>query len=265
MSRPFFDSLTHVSADGSWLGRNHFDAGLERLLIEAGHIPDYRACLVNIHGYQDNDYLEEVARRYPELFVPIAGFDPSLHENEKKIRQELAELSERNFAGIKLHPRLNGYDPLGKNCLYTIREAFRFNLVVFIDTLFRQLRVMTRHTPDIIDRIAHNCPDTKIILLHGGGTSMLDIYEVVRMRKNLTLDISFSMMRYRGSSLDMDIKFITRTLDQRVTFGSDFPEYTPRECLDVALGLIGDLPESKIDNIFHANLAHILGGWICKK
>ncbi|WP_108444429.1 amidohydrolase family protein [Halomonas denitrificans] len=264
MSIPFFDSLTHVSKDGSWLGRNQFDAGLERLLVEAKRIPDYRACLVNIHGYQDNDHLEEVARRYPELFVPIAGFDPSIHENEKSIRKELAELSERNFAGIKLHPRLNGYDPLDKNCIYTIREASSFNLVVFIDTLFRQLRVMTRHTPDIIDKIAHSCPDSKIVLLHGGGTSMLDVYEVVRMRKNLTMDISFSMMRYRGSSLDMDIKFIARTLDQRVTFGSDFPEYTPKECLDVALRLVENLPENKVENIFHLNLTHVLDDWLYK-
>ncbi len=264
MSIPFFDSLTHVSMDGTWLGRNHFDASLERLLDEAGRIPAYRACLVNIHGYQSNDELEEVARKFPELFVPIAGFDPSVHENEQSIKKELAELSERNFAGIKLHPRLNGYDPLSKKSLYTIREASSFNLVVFIDTLFRQLRVTTRHTPDIIDRIAHTCPDTKIILLHGGGTSMLDVYEVVRMRNNLMMDISFSMMRYRGSSLDMDIRFIARTLDQRVTFGSDFPEYTPRECMDVALGLVEDLPESKISNIFHANLVHILDDWLSR-
>ncbi|UYG06242.1 amidohydrolase family protein [Halomonas sp. M4R1S46] len=264
MNSPFFDSLTHVSPDGTWLGRNHFDASLDRLLKEAGKISGYRACLVNIHGYQDNAYLEEVAKEYPELFVPIAGFDPSTHETPHSIRKELSELYERNFAGIKLHPRLNGYDPLDNRALYAIQEAARFNLVVFVDTLFRQLSITTKHTPDVIDKIAQACPDTKIILLHGGGTSMLDVYEIVRMRSNLMLDLSFSMMRYRGSSLDMDIRFICRTLDQRMTLGSDFPEYTPRECLEVALGIVDGLPEEKINNILHNNLHNMLHDWLSR-
>ncbi|GGY06521.1 metal-dependent hydrolase [Litchfieldella qijiaojingensis] len=259
---PFFDSLTHASRNGCWLGKNHFNASLDRLLMEARKIENYKACLVNIAGYQDNNELESIALQYPNLFVPIAGFDPSKYESISEISIKLKEISCRRFAGIKLHPRLNKYNPLSSKCLFTIQKASESGLIVFLDTLFRQMYLPSRHTADIIDKIAFSCPDTKIVLLHGGGTSMLDVYEIVRMRKNLLLDISFSMMRYKGSSLDLDIKFIANTLDERVTLGSDFPEYVPEECRNVAINMMQELPLKNIHNIFHGNLERFFEKWI---
>ena len=260
----FFDSLTHATYDGSWLHKNHFDAKLSTLLDQAKKIGDYRSCLVNIADLQDNDELEKIAAEYPEYFVPIAGFNPSSYQSTTDIERNLGELSERNFAGIKLHSRLNNYDPLDERCLYTISRAHKHGMAVFLDTLFRQQTIHTRHTPDIIDRIAVSCPDTKILLLHGGGTSMLDIYEIVRMRRNLLLDTSFSIMRYRGSSLDLDISFVMETLDQRITVGSDFPEYSLEECREHINGILSPLSSEKQANIWHKNLEHFLENWLTK-
>lgn len=263
MSEPlFFDSLTHANHSGNWLDENRFDASLKRLLREIEQVQPYRACLVNIAGYSDNHELAEIAAAHRKLFVPIAGADPSKYEDLVGIRRELDELSERGFAGIKLHPRLNGYDPLDERCLQTIAEAGSRNLTVFIDTLFRQLGRVVAHPADIIDKIAFSCPSTKIVLLHGAAGAMLDIYEIVRMRSNLLIDTSFTLMRYAGSSLDADMKFVFHTLDQRATVGSDFPEYSLPEARQRIASLLASLSPDKSANILHRNLERFLESWL---
>lgn len=257
----FFDSLTHANHDGAWLGHNKFDASIARLLREIDLVRPYRACLVNIAGHSDNEELATIAAKHRELFVPIAGFDPSSHNDDASIERELAELAERGFAGIKLHPRLNDYDPLDKRCLKAISHAPRCKLVVMLDTLFRQRTRVVEHPADIIDRIAFSCPDTRLVLLHGGASAMLDIYETVRMRSNLLLDTSFTFMRYAGSSLDDDIRFAFRSLDQRTTVGSDFPEYSLTDVRDRLATFLDDLPQAKSENIRFRNLERLFADW----
>jgi hypothetical protein len=44
--------------------------------------------------------------------------------------------------------------------------------------------------------------------------------------ENYLLDLSMTMMRYKGSSIELDIKFLFENLDERICIGSDFPEYS---------------------------------------
>lgn len=261
----FFDSLTHASRSGAWLDANHFDASVSRLLAEIKEMGPYRTCLVNIAGFSDNGELADIAADHPDLFVPIAGLDPSAFAEHGQIDTALAEIKEQNFAGIKLHPRLNDYDPLDDRCLHTIQQAGRTGLVVFIDTLFRQRTRAIQHPADIIDKIAFTCAETRIVLLHGAAGAMLDIYETVRMRSNLLLDTSFTIMRYAGSSIDNDIRFVFKTLDQRATVGSDFPEYSLMDARRQIEKLSEGLPQEKLENILHRNLERFLEPWLSSR
>ena len=256
----FFDSLTHATYDGTWLGGTRYDASLDRLLTEM-HKGAYRACLVNIADYQDNETLENFARAHPDIFVPIAGFNPVCYQNSSEIKGEVAQLAARGFAGIKLHPRLNSYDPLDQKCLDTINAAGCNGLVVFLDTLFRQKSISTRHPADVIDILATKCTNTRLLLLHGGGSHLLEMFEMVRMHKHLLLDISFTLLRYSGSSIDLDIRFLCETLDQRLTVGSDFPEYTPLEAKNQIIKLTESLAPEKKENIFFRNLENLFQDW----
>src|SRR5947207_2248420 len=84
----------------------------------------------------------------------------------------------------------------------------------------------TRYDADIMDAIAVSCPATRIVLLHGAPSQLFDVFELVRMHAQLILDLSFTILRYAKSSLDADMRFVMANLDQRVSLGSDFPEYT---------------------------------------
>ena len=258
----FFDSLTHVTLDGSWFGERNCDASLPRLLADMDAAGAYRACLVAIAGYIDNDMTLEAAKAHPDRFVPIAGMNPALLPTARRIEVVMRDIKAQGFAGIKLHPRLNAYDPLNPKVIDTLDAAAELGLVVLLDTLFRRKGLATRHAPDVIDHLAAACPDTKMLLLHGTGPTMMDLYEIVRCNHNLMLDLSFTIMRYRGSSrLDADMNFLFKSTDQLVTVGSDFPEYSPQHTLERFAELTPGLAQGRIDNITHRNLERLFAGY----
>lgn len=256
-SMKFFDSLTHITRDGSWFGDAKCDASLESLLREMKDADCYRACLVAIADYMDNGIILEAYRSHPDRFVPIAGMNPRVLPTVRRVEAVVEQLADEGFAGIKLHPRLNSYDPLEPKSLAAFEKAGELGLVVFLDTLFRQRGIITRNAPDIIDYLANAFPDTRILLLHSAGPSMLELFEIVRANPNLMMDFSFTMMRYAGSRLDLDMRFFFETTDQLVTIGSDFPEYTPsaiRRRFDI---LSQDIESYRLENIAFRNLERL--------
>src|ERR1700733_14430206 len=258
----FFDSLTHVTADGSWLGSTQRDASCERLLAELDRCTPARACLVAIADVIENDTVLDVARRYPARFVPIGSLNPATFDSEREIANAVATLASAGFAGLKLHPRLNGYDPLHIKVIQALRTAGDQGLIVFLDTLFRQAGRATRNAPDLADALAVAAPQTTIILLHGGGSQVLAMSEVVAAHSNLVLDLSFTIHRFAGSSVDDDLRFLMRTFDRRMVVGSDFPEYEPLATRDRVCQLCTGLDPVKAKNVLAANLERLLAPWL---
>jgi hypothetical protein len=96
------------------------------------------------------------------------------------------------------------------------------------------------------------------VLLHGTGTTMLDLYEIVRCNDHLLLDLSFTIMRYRGSArLDDDMHFLFKTTDRLVTVGSDWPEYTPAATLARFDELTQGIDAERVRNIACGNLERL--------
>jgi len=259
-----FDSLVHATDDGFWLGSDRYEASLNRLINEMDVAEVPRACLVAIADYIDNDSVLRMAAAHPSRLIPIGSINPGALGDTLQVQEAVSKLAAQGFAGLKLHPRLNNYDPLDKRCLTAIQTAGAEGIPVFLDTLFRQRRITTRAIADVIDEIAHACSQTKIVLLHSGGHAMLNLFELGRMHSHLILDLSFTIMRYRGSSLDLDMKFLCGALDQRLIVGSDFPEYVPSEVISRMRELCHGLPDQKVRNILHGNLDKLFEGWLDK-
>jgi hypothetical protein len=252
-----FDSLTHITADGSWMGERRFDASLDKLLGDMAEAKVWRALLVTIADHGDNDVTMAAARAHTDRFVPIAGLNPRTLPTLRRIESVVGELAAQGFAGIKLHPRLNGYDPLDEKCIAVLDAAAEHNLVILLDTLFRRRGLATTNAADTLDYLANACPDTRMLLLHAAGPQMLELFEIVRANPNLMFDFSFSIMRYAGSRLDEDMRYLFSTCDQLATIGSDFPEYSPSQILDRFRLLTQDLEPHRVENITHRNLERL--------
>jgi predicted TIM-barrel fold metal-dependent hydrolase len=149
-----------------------------------------------------------------------------------------------------LHPRV----------IATINAATTHRLAVFLDTLFRQPGRSTGSAADIVDRLVHRCRGARLVLLHGGGPEVLRIAEIVRLHPTLLLDVSYTLLAYRHSSVTADLRCIFERLDQRVVVGSDMPEFTPAEAFAEAQRLAAGLPPEKWLNIASQNLMRLFAG-----
>jgi predicted TIM-barrel fold metal-dependent hydrolase len=94
--------------------------------------------------------------------------------------------------------------------------------------------------------------------MHGGTVRLLETIEIVRSYNNVLLDLSFTICKYNGSSLDMDIQFAFDTYDRRICIGSDFPEFSPRDLRERFIFFSNAIPHEKAENIAYRNIAHFL-------
>ncbi len=256
-----FDSLVHATLDGRWPAKAGVDAGPDRLLRDMDAAKVDKACLVAVSGLNENTDVESIARAHPDRFVPVASVNPARSPSDDAVRASVREAADRGFAGIKLHPRMHGYDPESPVCLAALREAGALGLPAFVCTLFRRAGTPTRNAADTVDALANAAPETTMVLLHGGGTEALGLFELVRMHAHLRLDLSFTLLRYAGSSLDPDIRFLVEHLDQRLVVGSDYPDYAPSRAFARFFELTEGLPRDKVQRVAHDNLQTLFGHW----
>lgn len=254
---PILDSLAHPTLTGDWSkhpGSCSF-AQLARALTEAGYLGACAIGMAGVEGYEHQAFIA-ACRPYPQL-IPIAGFDPV----DDAAQERLAELKALGFRGIKIHPRYSGMTRHLAALAGVVRAAGEQGLVVFLCTyLHGPLAAYPRHDPlyDIVE-LLEQAPATRVVLVHGGDVNLMRYAELVRFNGNLLLDLSLTMMKYIGSSLDLDLRFLFASFDRRICIGTDFPEYTPAEVRARFEDLAGTLPPDKRANIAHANLASFLG------
>ncbi|MFW6157984.1 MAG: amidohydrolase family protein [Planctomycetota bacterium] len=256
----YFDSLVHVTESGVWLnGRG--GATPERLVAALEQAAPARACLVGIAGHgMPESLLQDVSGQHPDLLVPVAGVAPSELKSAKAARDRLSGLKQAGFRGVKVHPRLNRVPLEGDHLAWVMEAAAAAELPVFLCThLVGSPSSAQAPSAGMVDALLRRHPDTPCLLLHGGTMELLDFSEVVRPFPKAYLDLSFTLLRYRGSSVDLDLRFVLEKLDQRCTVGSDFPEYQPAAARQRTLELMEGLPREKVENVLFRNLSALLG------
>jgi predicted TIM-barrel fold metal-dependent hydrolase len=230
MSRiALFDSLCHPTLTGGWFGRD-CDASFETLARDLREAGFARACAVGLAGHEDYDHETFAARcRTFSALVPIAGVAP---KPGPEIDRELDMVRDLNFRGIKLHPRISGFGYNDPCLAATFKAATRRSLPVFLCTYYHADAARYPSTDPLfaVARAVKSAPETRLVLLHGGAVELMRWMQFARHIPTILFDISFTLMRYRGSSLDADIAWLFDGFQDRTCIGTDHPEY---RCADV--------------------------------
>lgn len=254
---PLFDSLSHPTLSGRWFASNH-DATWPALLENMRAAGFRRACaigLAGVEGYEHHAF-REACRPYPEL-VPIAGVCP---RTSPDLMAEMATVKALGFAGVKLHPRLSGF-ALGDACLVSaFKAAKHFDLAVFLCTYCHQPvdRAPSEDPLYGLARTLRQVPDVRLMLVHGGDIDLLRYVQMVRHSPNVLVDVSFTMMKYAGSSVDFDIAYLFRGFNRRTCFGVDHPEFTHAAVRARFEHLARDLTRAEAENVGYRNLHEFL-------
>lgn len=256
------DSLTHLTPDGRWFSSTH-DASEDALLRQMDETGTERAAVVGLAGHIPNDFVLDVCTRRSDRFLPVGSFNPAAYAGEAEVAAAARdELRGRGFTGVKLHPRLGGYSPLDPRVFALLDEMAGWSRppAVWLCTYFHFAGGRLERSPvEIIHEMVGRYPGLPFVLLHGTGPDILRLAHAVRANANAYLDLSYTAPRYAGSSVELDLRYLLNTFEQRLLFGSDFPEITlpeARACFDRLCA--GAKPGAR-EAVEGSNLARALG------
>lgn len=188
-------------------GRTDMDA-LEKIMRSPEHLLRLmdaegveRAVLVNYPSaamgftHRVNDYVADYCAHAPQRLIAMGGVDPGSCDDPAA---EVRRAAERGVKALKLHPPHMGIAPnayldgdLGLRAVY--EEAQRLGLPVLIHTgtsVFPGARSRLGE-PILVDDVAVDFPELKIVLAHGGRPLWMEqAFFLVRRFPNVFMDLS---------------------------------------------------------------------------
>lgn len=254
---PLFDSLSHPTLDGSFLAseKDTRFGTVSHALRAHGFVG---GCAIGMHGvggYEHRAYLA-ACRAHDNLF-PVAGFDPAAADP----RAEAGAIAALGFTAIKVHPRLAKLVLSPTQLGDILAAAAAEGLTVFLCT-YNHAAIAHYPATDPLSSLVtalQRAPDAHVVLVHGGDVRLLEYAQLVRHNENLLLDLSFTALKYRGSSVDLDVAYLCENLDRRVCVGVDHPDFDHAALRARFDQLCANLDPDKARNVGYRNLASFLG------
>ncbi|MBL7996078.1 amidohydrolase family protein [bacterium] len=247
------DAHTHVTRDGKWFGTT-YNASVDNLLRQLDRSKVERSVLLPLAGTTDNQFIAQCVRQHPDRFI---GFG-TIRLNTWS--RDIDEIIQLNLKGVKLHPRIQKE---------TLRDWFDNGILNKLSDLSLPITVcgwpqstaveipIDTIIPTEVDRIAKRLPSLKVIIAHLAGHRFWDAFFCARSNQNVYLDCSYFFSFMKGTSIERDFWKTIKKIDQKIIFGSDFPEVDIFEYFNYFKRKIekSDIDQSKV---FCSNLSELL-------
>lgn len=197
---------------------------------------------------------------HPDVFVGFGSVDPNKGAAAVAGIHETARLGLR---GLKFHPPAQRFSPADRSVYPLWEMAEALGLPVLVHTGYTVVGAgmpggagveLRFADPMLMDRVAADFPDLRIVLAHPSWPWQEEAIAVARHKTNVYLDLSGWPPSYFTESL---VEAISGPLRERTLFGSDFPFLTPDEWLEGFEKLA--LPDEVARRILHDNAAELLG------
>jgi uncharacterized protein len=214
------DFNVHVTPDGHWFGKNNF-CNVSDLISEIKNNSVTKAVIMPLKINCSNEYIASLCNKYPNELI---GFG-TISQSEYK--EEIEFIISNNLVGCKFHPRFQNEDIWGLHKKGVLRELENNNIPISI-CCWPQVNNSNIHIEDIspliIDKLAKAYPKLLIIIMHMGGHNLWDAVFVARSNENVYLECSYFLNFFKNTSLENDFWSIVNKIDEKVIYGSDFPE-----------------------------------------
>jgi uncharacterized protein len=182
--------------------------------------------------------------------VPFA----SVHPEDRRAADRLAEIASSGIRGIKLHPYYQRFEIDEERMAPIYGEAERLGLVVLMhagfDIGFPRDRIAD---PARIARVASRFPGLKIVAAHLGGWCDWDEVERRLIGRPIRLDLATCAAYMPPQQLT---RFLQRHPADCLVFGSDSPWEDQAESLDAVRRLC---PQDRLPAILRGNAERLLG------
>lgn len=208
-----------------------------------------------------NQHVIEGALRHSDVFVPFASIDP--RRGAEGVREARDLVEEGTIRGFKFHPSIQQFEP-NDRAVYPLYEVIAGSgRIALFHTGHSGIGAglpggggirLKYGNPMLIDDVAVDFPDMKIIMAHPSFPWQDEALSVALHKPQVYLDLSgWSPKRFPPDL----VSHIGRALQDRALFGSDYPLITPDRWL-------ADFRELQLDDdvrrkIIRDNAAELLG------
>ena len=182
-------------------------------------------------GKPSNEEIAELAAEHADVLIPFASVDPARRDDAVARARRLA--GGGVVRGFKFHPNLQGFFP-DDRAVYPLYEVLEeHGMVALFHSGHTGVGAGTRggggvrlkySNPMLVDDVAVDFPDLKIILAHPSFPWQDEALSVALHKPNVHIDLSGWSPKYFPPSL---VQHANTLLKDKVLFGSDFPVITP--------------------------------------
>ena len=247
-----FDTNVHLTLSDKWSNnkfsiKNNLRKNFDKIYKSYG-LKGY-ACvgISNLEKYNHEQYIKKF--RNKNVFIV-----PALNPNNK-INDQLKLFEKYKCKAVTIHPRSVNKNLSDLNLDKIFYLCNKKKLRIFICTYSNDIpkNFCTSDPKYVFAQAYKKYSNLKILLMHGGCERILEYSELVRFSKNILLDLSLTIMKYKNSSVDHDIKYLFQNFDQKITLGSDYPEVNYKEFINRIKFFSKGLTKNKRDNIYFKN------------
>ena len=208
-------------------------------------------------GGDPNEWLADELPSYPEL-VGFACINPKSPDAVERLERAWR----RGLLGVKLHPPIQRFRPNDRSLFRFYGKAEELGMVLDFHTGIHGWR-LTEYQPLLLDDVAYEFPNLKIIMEHVGGALFYNQAVAVMLDKRnvyagvaTVLDENAVSWFLGAEKIEELVKLIG---EDRLVYGTDFP-YNGWERISKDIEMIKnlDISESAKKKILGENLARIL-------
>ena len=214
-------------------------------------------------GYRrfSNDEVIEQVKRNSDILIPFASIDP--WKGKMAVREARRLIEEHGIKGFKFHPTMQGFWPNDRMAYPFYEVLAEHGCIALFHT--GQTGVgsgmpggngmrLKYSNPMVIDDVAVDFPDMKIILAHPSFPWQEEALAVAQHKPNVYIDLSGWSPKYFPPLL---VRYCNSILRRKVLFGSDWPMITPERWLEDFAKI--DIKDELREDIIKNNAARLLG------
>ncbi|HLH75501.1 MAG TPA: amidohydrolase family protein [Candidatus Binataceae bacterium] len=185
--------------------------------------------------FDGNDYVADIQRRYPDVFIGWASVDP--HKGKLAVQELERSVKELGLRGLKLHPITQAFFPDDQAFYPLWAKAAELGVPVVFHTGHTGVGSggpggtglkLKYAQPIHLDDVAADFPTLTIIGAHPSWPWQDEMLSICLHKSNVFIDLSGWSPKYFSPAL---IQYANTLLQNKVMFGSDFPVISPERWL----------------------------------
>ena len=205
------------------------------------HIDRVALLITGVKGIpvrQTNERVSTLLHMLPDKFIGFAGFDPS--QGEEAVADIEYAVKKLGFKGLKIVSSMMDLDINDKALYPCYAKAQELGVPITIHTGASSLVMGSRvkHVqPLMVDDVAFDFPDLKIICAHMGGHQYMDVHSMLVRHRNVYADLCFWPLNPHYRDL-MPWRLLDDTVRDKILLGSDYPSgQTSKEAVEAVQNL----------------------------